>query len=320
MKKAWEINASELTLESRVDGGSEGAFGEVWRGRLGDVVVAVKMLRPELLELDEAVLAEFEREVEFMQRTRHPNLVRFFGAGRNHEGTPFLVEELMPNGSLKSVLRGVGARELRWPERATLAADIALGMAHIHSLGHIHRDLKSGNVLISGSFRAKVADFGSIRHLFSPSGSGTFFPSSSGTTLVSMPARDDSSSNLNSFVFGSITLTNGVGTPMYMSPEALAGDDYTQSTDVFSYGVLLWELAAQMAPDLAEQEGITSGPLLGVLCRLLQEGKRLRVPQGWPQAYVALMELCWASQPASRPSFDEVVATVNAAMLNVATC
>jgi len=124
-----------------------------------------QVLRKVLMELDDSVLAEFEREVEFMQRTRHANIVRFFGAGAQADGTPFLVEELMAGGSLTGAIRGLPARKLTWKTRYRWATDICKGMAHIHSLGHIHRDLKSGNVLITAQGCAKVADFGSVGEL-----------------------------------------------------------------------------------------------------------------------------------------------------------
>jgi len=136
-----------------------------------------------------------------MQRTRHPNIVRFFGTGLQPDGQPFLVEELMPMGSLQRILwqqrqrhndgsathvnsrlshtqGGAGHGEaseaaddlggppvvLTWALKTSLAVDVARGMAHIHSLGHLHRDLKSGNVLVTHDLQARpsVFVFGSI--------------------------------------------------------------------------------------------------------------------------------------------------------------
>lgn len=290
LKRAWEIDEHELTLEARVEGGSEGAYGDVWRGRLGDVVVAVKMLRAIMMELDETAAEEFEREIDFMQRTRHANLVRFFGFGRTADGIPFLVEELM-HCSLKAVVRGSKMRPLSWSERTRIAADVANGMDYIHSQRHIHRDLKSGNVLVSSSLVAKVADFGSIRHLLAArQPSGTAFDRN--LSLVSLDAA---------------SMTHLVGTPLYMSPEVLAGRAYDHSTDLFAFGVLLWELAAQAPPDLTAQEELSSsGSILAILCAALQEGKRLAPGVGWPSNYVEIMQQCWQTDPSARPSFSAV--------------
>jgi len=160
LKRAWEIDPSELSLECRIDIGSEGAFGEVWRGNWTGLEVAVKLVRSHFLELGSDVSGEFEREIDFMQRTRHVNIVRFFGAGTLVDGTPFLVEELMSEGSLKLFVRNNRCHDTQL--KYSFARDVACGMAHIHSLGHMHRDLKSGNVLITQRLQAKVADFGSV--------------------------------------------------------------------------------------------------------------------------------------------------------------
>jgi len=165
-----------------------------------------------------------------MQRTRHSNLVRFFGAGRMENGTPLLIEELMSGGTLKVLLRGAGSQHLDWASKASLAADIARGMAYMHSLGHIHRDLKSSNILVMGrTMQAKVADFGSVGRLLT----GRYAVEVSGPSPEHATHRRD--------------LTLGVGTPMYMSLEMLLGAGYNSSTDVWSFGVLMWEIAAQEA-------------------------------------------------------------------------
>ena len=146
MRLAFTISEAEIQLERRVDGGSEGSFGEVWRAQWNDLTVAVKRLRPVMLELaSEDSLREFEAETDLMRRLRHPNVVTFFGAGADRGGVPFLVCELMER-SLQVVLwmppTPISAdQQLRW------AHDAAKGMAFLHSRGLIHRDLKSANLL-----------------------------------------------------------------------------------------------------------------------------------------------------------------------------
>jgi len=224
--------------------------------------VAVKVLRRSMLDMDMNVVVEFEREISFMQRTRHSNLVRFFGAGRQEDDTPFLVEELMASGTLKDLLRGGNMRQLDWDAKTALATDVARGMAYMHGLGHIHRDLKSSNVLITEKMQAKVADFGSVGRLLT--GQRSF-------------SHDSIGSNLG--------LDQVVGTPLYMSLEMVNQAGYDASTDVWSFGVLMWEIAAQATPDLLEQEGITRGPVSSGLLRLLDEGRRLAIKAEWPDAW-----------------------------------
>jgi LRR receptor-like serine/threonine-protein kinase FLS2 len=304
LKRAWEVLPSELVLEARVDGDSPGAFGEVWRAKWEDLTVAVKTLQQGVMDMDAEALEEFHKEVEFMQKTRHPNIVRFFGAGTWPDGRPFFVVELVTKGSLKSFLRGRGseARAIPWAMKASFALDVARGMAYIHSLGQMHRDLKSGNALITEQDRAKIADFGTIRQLLV----GRSKKGAHGSEVRSMAAPAGPPAGAPS----SLELTAGKGTPLYMSPEVIRGGDYNQQADVWSFGVLLWEIAAQRAPDLLEQEGVSRGPLLGRLLNLLDAGKRLHIDAGWPEWWSALAVQCWACTAGDRPKFEEVVRVV----------
>jgi len=253
--------------------------------------VAVKVLRRSMLEMDENVISELEREIGFMQRTRHSNLVRFFGAGRQEDGTPFLVEELMAGGTLKGLVRGSGStRELGWGAKTALASDVARGMAYMHGLGHIHRDLKSGNVLITETMQAKVADFGSVGRLLTEQRAER-------TSSRTSPNHD-------------LDLTQGVGTPLYMSLEMVNHAAYNASTDVWSFGVMMWEIAAQAPPDLLEQEGVTRGPVYSGLLRLLEDGRRLAIQAEWPDAWRSLMARCWQREPGSRPTFPSLLHTL----------
>jgi len=93
-----------------------------------------------------------------------------------------------------------------------------------------------------------------------------------------------------------------------MSPEMLEGLQYDQSTDVFSYGVLLWELFAEARPDLLAQEAVTQGPMMSRLLQLLCAGKRLTADAAWPQRWQVVMVQCWQTVPAHRPSFATILA------------
>jgi len=227
-----------------------------------------------------------------MQRTRQANIVRFFGAGKYADDTPFLVEELMA-GPLKTLLRGPDAQRLDVAVKIGLARDTACGIAHIHSLGHIHRDLKSGNVLVTANLQAKVADFGSIGRLLRVSGRkvATRLPLVTAASAQPIGREQDQQQ------------TVGVGTPLYMSVEMLQGHGYDQATDVWSFGVLLWEILTQREPDLLRQEQDSSrGPLMGRLLRLLLNGHRLAVEAVWPSALQDILCGSWAADPSARPT------------------
>ncbi|EGD78538.1 TKL protein kinase [Salpingoeca rosetta] len=328
LKKAWEIEYDELRLVERV---AAGAFGVVFKAEWDTVTVAVKVLQQAVMAFDESTVLEFEKEVEFLQRTRHPNVVRFFGAGTDPNGSPFLVLEYVALGSLKDllgkdlegVLMEVRSRKVEessnggvgddvnsvWDLKLRLLRDVASGMAFIHSLDQMHRDLKSGNVLVSSSLRAKITDFGSIRQCFTRGGRAH----SSGHTRLSSSQADDNpqySQRTGLQTMTSVTLTAGVGTPLYMAPEALTGDKYSFEADIFSFGVLMWEVATQRPPDLIEQEKGSDfrGPLLPAITELLMEGKRLKFDEtgAFPEWFQSLTYKCMAQNPRERPSFGEL--------------
>ncbi|EGD78120.1 TKL protein kinase [Salpingoeca rosetta] len=332
LKKAWEIEYDELRMIKRV---AAGAFGVVFKAEWDTVMVAVKVLQQAVMAFDESTVLEFEKEVEFLQRTRHPHVVRFFGAGTDPNGSPFLVLEFVTMGSLKDLLgkdmEGV-LMEVRnkkieesssggvsddvnsvWDLKLRLLRDVASGMAFIHSLDQMHRDLKSGNVLVSSSLRAKITDFGSIRQCFTRGGGGRAHGSSH-TRLSSTHDVDDPqySQQAGLQTMTSMTLTAGVGTPLYMAPEALTGDKYSFEADIFSFGVLMWEVATQRVPDLIEQEkgGGYRGPILATISNLLEDGKRLRFDDreedAIPEWFQSLTFKCMAQSPRERPSFGEL--------------
>jgi serine/threonine protein kinase len=246
LRKAWEIPSADVRLLTRIDGSSPGAFGEVWRADWDGVTVAVKVLRLPIMELDESTREEFDKEAEFLMRARHSNVVRFFGAGVEVNGAPFLVLELVGRGSLRSLLRGeeaqakskmaaaleAGKHPLTRALQLRLALDVARGMEYIHSLHALHRDLKSGNVLVTDTWRAKVADFGSMGGIL---GSQPPERHGAGVAAWSETASTRFADSCAASHSGSLTLTRGVGMPLYMSPEVLRGDRYGQAADVWRY-------------------------------------------------------------------------------------
>lgn len=304
LKRVWEIEADDVKLVKRIDGGSEGAYGAVWCGDWDGMAVAVKVLRAGLLELDTSLADEFDREADFLMRARHANVVRFFGAGRMLDGAPFVVLELIARGSLCSLLHGNESSVVNTSLQCQLAADVAQGMTYIHSLGALHRDLKAGNVLVTEKWRAKVADFGSMSTLLAAgAGRGQRHGDTASTFSASTSLASARLSHMRCVRPG--LLTTGVGTPLYMAPEVLRGDVYGEAADVWAFGVIVWELVERRVPDLLVEEGDDrSGPnILGRLLEALESGKRLQVAAEGPEWAQAMTKECMTADASRRPTF-----------------
>jgi serine/threonine protein kinase len=182
-----------------------GGMGEVYRAedlKLGQLV-AIKFL-PESLSQDAATLSRFHSEVRIARQVSHPNVCRVFDIG-DADGTPFLSMEYVDGEDLASVVRRIGRLS---PDKATeIARQICAGLAAAHERGVIHRDLKPANVMLDGAGKIRITDFG----------------------LAGIAA--------------SIQGTDiRAGTPAYMAPEQLAGKEVTAKSDIYSLGLILYEI------------------------------------------------------------------------------
>ncbi len=200
-----------------------GGMGEVYRAEdltLGQVV-ALKFL-PEALSQDAAGLARFHAEVRTGRQVSHPNVCRVFDIGET-EGTLFLTMEYVDGEDLASVVRRIGRL---WPDKATeIARQICAGLAAAHERGVIHRDLKPANVMLDGAGKIRITDFG----------------------LASIAAS----------IQGAEVRA---GTPAYMAPEQLAGREVSTKSDIYSLGLILYEILtgkrafeASTLPELMKQ-------------------------------------------------------------------
>ena len=237
---------------------------------------------------------------------RHTNLLIFYGAGTMADNRPFMVTEYMALGSLKHMLADPN-RSLTWPARTRIAAQVADGMAYLHSLKIVHRDFKSDNVLLNDHLDAKVADFGTSKLV-----------TASRTRLQTGTAATSETSfgggwgdTLEQSVAFQATMTKGVGTPLWMAPELfVGGTKYGPEVDVYSFGLIMWELATRKVPwqdEIAETQYILFFAALG---KALETGERPGVPTEATEAspeFVALMQKCWATAPAARPTAAAVV-------------
>eukprot|EP01104_Vermistella_antarctica_P012308 TRINITY_DN3540_c0_g1_i2.p1 TRINITY_DN3540_c0_g1~~TRINITY_DN3540_c0_g1_i2.p1 ORF type:complete len:764 (+),score=118.30 TRINITY_DN3540_c0_g1_i2:1890-4181(+) len=262
-QKDWYIYADDVSISRKV---GSGGFGDVYRGSWRGTTVAVKKMHAWYEELNENALDEFLKEMTIMSVLRHPNVVLFIGASLEPPDH-LLLTEYVALGSLRDVLDNQRIR-LPWPLRVRMMSDAAKGMLYLHKQNPpiIHRDLKSPNLLVTSEFVVKVADFGL--------------------------ARDTSN----------VTMTRAVGTPMWTAPEVLTKNTYDEKADVFSFGIVMWEVLTREVP-YEEANGFEI--LLEVT-----NGSRPTVPQHYETEhplFVALMRRAWSHEPSDRPSFDVVL-------------
>jgi eukaryotic-like serine/threonine-protein kinase len=184
--------------------------------------VALKVLRERYAD-DESFLERFRREAMNAASLNHPSVVQVYDQGRAEEGTYFIALEYVSGGTLKERIAQRGT--LDPPEAAGIASRVADALAAAHRSGIVHRDVKPQNVLLTGSGEAKVADFGIAR-------------AASARTM---------------------TETNAVlGTAAYMSPEQVAGERVGPPSDLYSLGVVLYEMLTGRLPYEADDSIATA--------------------------------------------------------------
>jgi hypothetical protein len=213
--EAWVIDASDLELGSVI---GQGAFGVVrraeWRGR----TVAVKQIKKSTIGDDKAV-ADFEEEIGRMAALpMHENVVRLFGVVELANGDIGAVVEFCAQGALVDALYGEKARDFSPDELLQIAYDAACGVMHLHECKIVHRDIAARNVLLAGKkdLVAKVSDFGMARNLES---------------VYSGVASEQHTAAT-------------IGPVKWMAPEQLERMAYSRASDVFAFGVLLYEIFA----------------------------------------------------------------------------
>jgi eukaryotic-like serine/threonine-protein kinase len=180
--------------------------------------VAIKIIRSGAFPADAIgeVLKRFEREAKSLARLSHPNIVKVYDFGE-HEGSPFLVMEYLPGGTLKKRL----GQPLPWQEAVRLILPVARGIAYAHQHGILHRDIKPANVLITDGGEPMLSDFGIAK----------LFEGSEATALTGSGMA--------------------IGTPEYMAPEQWTGITSPKS-DLYSLGIVLYELVTGRKPYVAD--------------------------------------------------------------------
>ncbi|XP_021665856.2 serine/threonine-protein kinase EDR1 isoform X1 [Hevea brasiliensis] len=256
----WNIDFSELIVGTRV---GIGFFGEVFRGVWNGTDVAIKVFLEQDLTAEN--MEDFCNEISILSRLRHPNVlavILFLGACVKPPHLS-MVTEYMEMGSLYYMIHlSSQKKRLSWRRRLKMLHDICRGLMCIHRMKIVHRDLKSANCLVNKHSTVKICDFGLSR------------------IMTETPMRDSSSA----------------GTPEWMAPELIRNEPFTEKCDIFSLGVIMWELCTLNRP----WKGV---PPERVVYAVANEGSRLEIPEG---PLGKLISDCWA-EPNERPSCEEIL-------------
>ncbi|CAH0562089.1 unnamed protein product [Brassicogethes aeneus] len=279
----WEIPRHKLKLGKSL---GEGAFGRVVRAEVtdppknGPTIVAVKMLKG---SHSDSEMMDLVSEMELMKMIgKHINIINLLGCC-TQGGPLYVVCEFAPHGNLRDFLRShrsagyelaVGSDEkeketLTQKDLVSFAYQVARGMEYLSSRRCIHRDLAARNVLVSDDYVLKIADFGLARDIHC----NDYYRK---TTDGRLPVK-------------------------WMAPEALFHRVYTTQSDVWSYGILLWEIMTLGGTPYP------SVPNVDTLFQLLRNGRRMEKPPCCSLEIYMLMRDCWSYYPTERPEFSELV-------------
>ncbi|KAF1383518.1 hypothetical protein PFLUV_G00132710 [Perca fluviatilis] len=277
---AKEIDISCVKIEEVIGAGE---FGEVCRGRLKqhgrrEMVVAIKTLKAGYTECQRR---DFLAEASIMGQFDHPNVIRLEGV-LTRSCPVLIITEFMENGALDSFLRLNDGR-FTMTQLVGMLRGIAAGMKYLSDMNYVHRDLAARNILVNSNLVCKVSDFGLSRFLDDTSADPTYTSSLGGK----IPIR-------------------------WTAPEAIAFRKFTSASDVWSYGIVMWEVVSYGERpywDMSNQDVMTA----------VEQDYRLPPPMDCPMVLHQLMLECWMKERNLRPKFSRIVSTLDKLLRNAAS-
>uniref|UniRef100_A0A3P8SQN7 receptor protein-tyrosine kinase n=1 Tax=Amphiprion percula TaxID=161767 RepID=A0A3P8SQN7_AMPPE len=270
LKFATEIHPSHITKQKVIGAGE---FGEVYRGILKvpgrkEVAVAIKTLKPGYTEKQRQ---DFLSEASIMGQFSHQNIIRLEGVVTKFKHA-MIVTEYMENGALDRYLRDHDG-EFSSFQLVGMLRGIAAGMKYLSDMSYVHRDLAARNILVNNTLECKVSDFGLSRVL-----------------------EDDPE--------GTYTTSGGKIPIRWTAPEAIAYRKFTSASDVWSFGIVMWEVMAfgeRPYWDMSNHE----------VMKAINEAFRLPAPMDCPSAVYQLMLQCWLQDRSKRPRFGDIVSLLD---------
>ncbi|XP_013169956.1 PREDICTED: tyrosine-protein kinase CSK-like isoform X2 [Papilio xuthus] len=255
----WIIAERDLEIRENI---GKGEFGDVMLGILnGNQKVAVKILK------DREAASKFRAEASVMSSLKHDNLVRLLGCVVfSSNGSTCIVTEHCAQGSLLDYLRSRGRHYVTQQDQINFAFDACCGMEYLERQRVVHRDLAARNVLISAEGTAKVADFGLARCETAPED-----PADAMRVQAKLPIK-------------------------WTAPEALKYNKFSNKSDMWSFGILLWEIYS------FGRVPYPRIPLAEVV-RHVERGYRMEAPEGCPAGPYDVMRAAWHADPQQRPTF-----------------
>eukprot|EP01100_Stratorugosa_tubuloviscum_P002125 TRINITY_DN1486_c0_g1_i1.p1 TRINITY_DN1486_c0_g1~~TRINITY_DN1486_c0_g1_i1.p1 ORF type:complete len:508 (-),score=193.18 TRINITY_DN1486_c0_g1_i1:136-1659(-) len=291
----WQINSNEVTYQQK-DIIGQGSFGTVFKGLCRRKQVAIKKIK----NVSTATICEIVQEVSTMSQTLHPNVLLLMGICTEHDNF-MIITEYMKNGSVADLLFKPQGKAMDGPHktlygRLLMAKKAAKGLSWLHGCHPpiIHRDLKTSNLLVDENFVVKVCDFG-------------------------MAARIEG-----------ISLKGHCGTPIYMAPEGLLNNEFQLKSDIYSFGMILWEmikmeelLNTSPFTDICVPQGLTKDEAIKEAEKQFTElvANRGRRPPtiNFPQIMANLLHSCWENNPDNRPDIKTVIDSFIGILIEAAT-
>lgn len=262
----WELDRCEIQMRLKL---GSGQYGDVYEGvwLRYNKIVAVKTLKEENM-----CLQEFLAEASIMKEMKHTNLVQLLGIC-TREPPYYIITEFMPNGNLLDYLRNANREELNFNVLLYFGLQVASAMSYLESKNFIHRDLAARNCLVGENHLVKVADFGLAR-------------------LVNSSDKNDGQSEYTAHIGAKFPIK-------WTAPEGLAYNKFSSKSDVWAFGILLWEIATY---GKSPYQGVE----LANVYHLLDSGYRMECPDSCPSNFYELMRRCWQWEPINRPTFAEI--------------